>query len=159
MATNGTRRKKRRTDAFDVVREIGLALPGASEGRTYGAPALKVDGKMFACLAINRSAEPHSLVAQVGFVNRDLLIAKDPATYYVTHHYVGGPVVLVRLTRIVRKELTAVLQMAWRYMSNRSSDRLQIRNRLAGPSHGQHNPQVFVAPKNPQTSLGPIRRP
>lgn len=107
----------KKTIAFEAVRELGLALPDVEEGTTYGSPSLKVNGKMFACLAINRSAEPDSLVAQVDFVNRDLLIARDPSTYYVTNHYVGGPVVLVRLTRVGREELQNVLQMAWRYVS------------------------------------------
>jgi hypothetical protein len=120
MAMNAPRRKRVRNDAFDVVRELGLALPGVTEGTAYGSPALKVNGKMFACLAINKSAEPDSLVAQVDFVNRDLLIAKDPGTYYLTNHYVGGPVVLVRLTRVGREELKDVLQMAWRYVSGMS---------------------------------------
>ena len=29
---------------FDIVREIGLALPDVKEGTMYGSPALKVRG-------------------------------------------------------------------------------------------------------------------
>ena len=68
-------RMPKETVGFEAVRELGLAMPGVEEGTAYGSPALTVHGKMFACLAINRSAEPDSLVAQVDFVNRDLLIA------------------------------------------------------------------------------------
>src|SRR5712691_11312735 len=53
--------KKARPITFDAVREIGLALPGAEESSTYGSPALKVGGKMFACMAIHKSAEANSL--------------------------------------------------------------------------------------------------
>lgn len=43
---------------FDTVREMGLALAGAEEGTTYGTPALKVGGRMFAYIASHRSTEP-----------------------------------------------------------------------------------------------------
>jgi len=42
------------------VRTMGLALPEVEEGTAYGSPALNVRGKMFACLAIHRSAEPNT---------------------------------------------------------------------------------------------------
>jgi hypothetical protein len=42
---------------FGIVREIALALPEVEEGTMYGSPALKVDGKLLACLAIHKSAE------------------------------------------------------------------------------------------------------
>ena len=72
---------------------------------------------MLACIATNKSADPDSLVVQVGFVNRDLLIVKDPSTYYVRKHYVSYPVVLVRLKTVSRNDLREVLEMAWRYTS------------------------------------------
>ena len=71
----------RRKIAFDTVRELGLALPGVEEGTTYGSPALKVGGKMFACLAIHRSAEPNTVAIRVDFGRRAELIAADPDTY------------------------------------------------------------------------------
>jgi hypothetical protein len=87
---------------FDTVRELGLVLPDVEEGTTYGSPALKVRGKMFACLAIHRSADPGSLAIRIAFDQRDELIAEDPNTYYVTDHYVTYPCVLVRLSRVHR---------------------------------------------------------
>ena len=72
----------------------------------YGSPALKVRGKMFVCRAINRSAQPDSLVACVGFDERDRLIAEEPTVYYLTDHYVNGPVVLARLCRVDRRRAT-----------------------------------------------------
>jgi hypothetical protein len=47
---------------FDTVRNIGPALLGVEESTAYGIPALKVRGKLLACLPANRSAEPASLV-------------------------------------------------------------------------------------------------
>jgi hypothetical protein len=42
---------------FDVVRQIALTLPGVEEGSMYGSPALKLHGRLLACLTINK-AEP-----------------------------------------------------------------------------------------------------
>ena len=52
----------------------------------YGAPALKVRGKLLACMASHKSAEPGSLVVRIGFDEREALIADDPRVYYVKPH-------------------------------------------------------------------------
>jgi hypothetical protein len=115
--------------SFDTVREIGLALPDVEEGATYGSPALKVRGKMFACIPSHRSAEPDSLVVRIDFDRREELIAADPKTYYLKDHYLGYPCVLVRLTRIRRDELRDLLLMAWRFVSTSEKRRVGRRKR------------------------------
>lgn len=99
-------------NSFDAVRKIGRSMPDVEEGTTYGSPALKVGGKMFACLASHRSADPGSLVLRIGFDERQQLMAADPETYYLTDHYVNGPVVLVRLSRVREDALRDLLHMA-----------------------------------------------
>jgi hypothetical protein len=89
----------RSTVSFDTVRKIGLMLPAVEESTAYGEPALKVRGKLLACLPSHRSAEPGSLVVRVGFEDRAELLAAAPDVYYVTDHYVGYSAVLVRLPR------------------------------------------------------------
>lgn len=69
---------------LDTVRRIGLTLPGVEESTAYGSPALKVHGKLLACIAVNRSAGPGSLVLCVDFNDRTELLAADPDVYYVT---------------------------------------------------------------------------
>src|SRR5262245_66005037 len=86
--------------AFDKVRKLQHTLPDVDEGTMYGAPALKTRGRMFACMATHSSSEPGTLVVCVPFAERDRLIRKEPATFYVMPHYVGYPCVLVRLDRI-----------------------------------------------------------
>ena len=105
---------------FDTVREMGLALPGVEESTTYGAPSLKVHGKMFTCRPSHRSAEPDSLVVLIDFAQRDELMAADPATYYLTDHYVNYPAMLVRLSRVHRDALRDLLGMAHRFVSARA---------------------------------------
>jgi len=43
---------------FDIVRKIGVALPGVEESTATGSPALKIDGKLMARVPAHRSAEP-----------------------------------------------------------------------------------------------------
>ena len=107
----------KRTISFDTVRQLGLALPGAEEGTTYGVRSLKVRGKMFACPAIHPSAEPDTLAVRIDFPERDELMAADPETYYLTDHYVNHPVMLVRLSKVHQDALKDLLLMAWRFVS------------------------------------------
>ena len=106
---------------FDAVRKIALKLPDVEEGTTYGSPALKVHGKLLACLAVHKSAERDSLAVRIGFEERSQLIAADPDTYYLTNHYVNYPVVLVRLSRIHRDALRDLLGAAWRFVSEKTT--------------------------------------
>jgi hypothetical protein len=107
----------RKLTGFDAVREMALSLPGVEEGTAYGSPALKVNGKMFACLPVHKSAEPDTLVVRLDFDQRDELIAEEPAIYYLADHYVDYPCVLVRLSRIRKDALRDLLLMGWRFMS------------------------------------------
>jgi hypothetical protein len=102
---------------FDIVRQIGLALSDVEEGTMYGSPALKVRGGLLTCLAINKSAEPDSLVVAIDFDQRSGLLAEAPETYYVTDHYADYPVVLVRLSQIRIDQLRDLLGSAWRFVA------------------------------------------
>lgn len=100
---------------FDAVRKIGLTLPGAEESTAYGSPALKVNGRMFACMAVHKSAEPNSLVVRVDFEQRNEWLSADSDCYYLTDHYVDYPAVLVRLDRVHRDALQDVLRVAHQF--------------------------------------------
>jgi hypothetical protein len=102
---------------FERVIAIGRTLPDVEVTTAWGASALKVRGKMFACVAINKSAEPNSMVVRMDMAQRDLLVEEDPATYYLTDHYVGYPCVLVRLSRVSPDALTDLIRGAHRFVS------------------------------------------
>ena len=108
---------------FDDVRKMAMALPDVEESTIHGAPSLKVRGKLMACPAIHRSAEPETLAVKIGFDERAELIAADPAVYYVTDHYVNYPTVLVRLPRIHRDALRDLLGAARLFVTSRSKKR------------------------------------
>jgi hypothetical protein len=102
---------------FEAVRKIALTLPDVEESTAYGSPALKVRGHLFACIAINKSAEPNSLMIRMPFEERDALIAEQPDIYYTADHYEPHPCVLVRLARVDPAALRDLLLMGWRFTS------------------------------------------
>ena len=116
-----TSKKHGGTINFDSVRKIGLALPGVQESTAYGAPALKVRGKLLACLPTHRSAEPGSLAVRIGFDDRAELLAAAPDVYYVTDHYVGYSAVLVRLSRVTPDVLRDLLGIAHKFVTARGA--------------------------------------
>lgn len=80
----------------------------------YGQPALKVDGKWFACVPSHKSAEADSLAIHTSFEQRAELLAGAPDVYYIKDHYKNYPVVLVRLKRVRPEELKDLLAMSYR---------------------------------------------
>ncbi len=108
---------------FDTVRSIGLALPGVEESTAYGFPALKIHGKLLACVPAHRSAEPGSLVVRVDFEDRAELLAAAPDVYYVTDHYADYNAVLVRLSRVYPDVLRDLLGMAHKFVTAHGAPR------------------------------------
>jgi hypothetical protein len=102
---------------FAAVEAIGRPLPGTEVTTAWGQPALKVRGKMFACMASHKSAEPNSLAVMMPIADRDALIEDDPDTYYVKPHYVSYPCVLVRLNRIHPDALRDLVAGAHRFVN------------------------------------------
>jgi hypothetical protein len=115
--------------SFNTVRKIGLALPGVEESTAYGSPALKVRGKLLACVPTHRSAEPGSLVVRVNFDDRAELLAAAPDVYYVTDHYLNLSAVLVRLSRVTPDVLRDLLGMAHKFVTAHEARRSPSRNR------------------------------
>jgi len=64
---------KRRGPTFADVVAIGRTLPDVEVTTAWAQPALKVNGKMFVCMAAHKSAEPNSLIVMMGFGDRDAL--------------------------------------------------------------------------------------
>jgi hypothetical protein len=103
--------------SFDAVRSVVLPLAEVEEGTLHGAPAFRVRGKLLACAAIHRSAEPDTLAVRIPFDLRAELLESDPHTYYLTDHYENHPAVLVRLSRIKLAALRELLGASWRFVT------------------------------------------
>lgn len=101
---------------YATVRELALALPDVIDSSTLRGIGFKTHGKLLACKAIHRSAEPETLMVRVGERDRDRLIAADPQVFYLTPHYLVNASVLVRLPRVSRKALQEVLAVARQFV-------------------------------------------
>jgi len=106
--------KKRKTTStgisFDTVREIAQTLPGAEESTSYGTPAFKVKGKLFA----RHHQDGESLVIGADFDQREEMIAAAPEKFYLTDHYLKYPWMLVRMSKVNKDELRDLLIGSWR---------------------------------------------
>ncbi len=76
------RKAKRETVTFETVRKIAFILPGVEESTSYGTPAFKVKGKLFA----RQHQDGVSLVIKVDVEDREILMEADPETFYITDH-------------------------------------------------------------------------
>lgn len=101
---------------FDDVTHLAGALPGAEVSTSYGTPALKVRGKLFARLWEDGT----TLVLRAPDLVRDHLLQTDPVTFFVTDHYRGYPYVLVRLPEITADRMEPLLEEAWRDVAPKS---------------------------------------
>jgi hypothetical protein len=102
-----------------TIRKIARTLPGVEDASAYGSPALKINGTLMACIAVNKAAEPNSLMVRLDFDQRDAMIEEAPGTYYLKDHYAPYPSVLVRLSRISEPELRDLLQASWRFVTSK----------------------------------------
>ena len=84
--------------------------PGVEEGTSYGTPALKVRGKLFA-----RLKDADTLVVHSAPDEKEMLMEVDPKVYFETDHYKGWHAVLVRLKSISAGKLRNRLEQAWRH--------------------------------------------
>jgi hypothetical protein len=102
---------------FEDVRKIALSLPKTEEGTSYGTPAFKTGGKLFV-----RLKEDHeSLVLRTTVEEREAMMADDPATYYITDHYLNYPWVLARMSKVHPDTLPDLLKRACRLASQKPS--------------------------------------
>jgi hypothetical protein len=105
------------------VRRFALELPGVEEGTTFGYPAFKVGGKVFAWCPKKKEVEPGSLGVRVSFLERDHRIATNPAAFYYTPHYKDYPSVLVRVWLLGDADLIALLESAHEFMTAKAKRR------------------------------------
>ena len=96
-----------------VVKQLALELPGVVESTSYGTPALKVDGKLIARLREDGA----TLALRMGFIERQELMGSDPATFFITDHYLKYPAVVVNLGTVRRAVMQKLLAGTWRWVA------------------------------------------
>jgi hypothetical protein len=97
---------------WDTVRQIASSLPGAEESTTYGQPAFKVGGKLFAWISPDRHAEG-ALALRIDLDEKELAIAASSGVFFQTAHYEGHPILLVRLELVGEAELEERIEESW----------------------------------------------
>jgi hypothetical protein len=97
---------------WNTVREIASSLPDARESTSYGRPAFKVGGKPFAWMSPDRAAEG-ALAVRVDPDEKQLLLESRSHVCFVTPHYDGYPIVLIRLDEVEPSELTELIEDSW----------------------------------------------
>lgn len=95
---------------FATARALVAHLPDVEESTSYRTPALKVKGKLFARLR----EDGETLVVICGFEERDLRMRSKPDVFFNLPHYFGYPTVLIHLSKVSRRDLRDVLEVAWR---------------------------------------------
>ena len=101
--------------SLDSVRAIALSYPGVEERTTARGTSFRAGGRIMACEAVHKSAEPNSLMVCMDPEHRTALISAEPETYYVTAHYAKYPACLVRLSTLNLDSLGKVLGAAWEF--------------------------------------------
>ncbi|MEO8636668.1 MAG: MmcQ/YjbR family DNA-binding protein [Gemmatimonadales bacterium] len=96
---------------FSRVVLAGGRLPGVETGMSYGTPALRVKGKLFARVW----EDGETLVLKVDFDSRDAMLKAQPGIFFVTDHYRGYPAVLARLSMVKNPQLRILLEDSWRF--------------------------------------------
>src|SRR5262249_44967979 len=92
-------------------------LPGAVESTSYGTPAFKV-GK---CLFTRQHDRSDWLVIKIDPVERSMRMKADPATFFITDHYLNYPYMLIRLSKVDRDDLRELLEDAWELCAPRKA--------------------------------------
>lgn len=99
------------------VRAVVMAFPGAEDGLSYGHPSFKVNGKMFTRL---RTEDDSLVLMDVGFDEREMLMAAEPATFHFTAHYKDYPCVLARIATLDPGSLRSFLERRFRKIAKKS---------------------------------------
>src|SRR4051812_28395881 len=99
--------------SFDRVRQFALALPDVVESNAYGTPAFKVRKKVLARL----KEDGETLAIRIECGEREFRLKTNPDIFYVTAHYAGYPMILVRLSKVSRDDLHDLVRGAWRMVA------------------------------------------
>ena len=107
---------RKQASDFEIVRSIGTSLPDVKDASTRLGGALKFKGLLLACEAIDKSAEPNSIMVSISRKRRKALLAKNADAYYLTDHYAPYPAMLVRLSRIKPSALKDLLSESLEFL-------------------------------------------
>ena len=94
----------------EVIALCEAELLEVGQSTSYGTPALKVKGKLFARL----KEDEERIAIFVDFMEREAMTQENSEAYIVTDHYRDWPMMLVDLGAVPDDELREVLIESWR---------------------------------------------
>jgi hypothetical protein len=90
------------------ARKIALSFDGAFERISQGSPEIRIGDDFFVRIG---TREPDTIQFKIdSFEERDMMIAADPKTFYVTEHFKSYKGVLGRLAALDAKTFRALLK-------------------------------------------------
>jgi hypothetical protein len=89
---------------------LSLGLTGVEATTSWGQPTLKAYGRLWVWWSPHEDAP----VFKVPIDERDMLVEAEPGTFFVTAHYKGHPLVLVRPEKLDLEWAKANLIRVWR---------------------------------------------
>lgn len=107
--------KRSRRQGWESLKRLalGLGLPHVAEATSWGEPVLKAHGKLWVWWSPHEDAP----VFKVPLEEREILLEAEPDTFFVTDHYRGHALVLVRPQRLDPEWARANLRRVWRRMA------------------------------------------
>jgi hypothetical protein len=111
--------------SFDDVRRIAHELPGVVDSTSYGTPALKVGGKLFARLHQSMDC----VVLRCELLDREILMQSAPDALFITDHYRDHPWILLRFGVVEKRVLPELIERAWRLVASKTLIREQDNER------------------------------
>jgi hypothetical protein len=92
---------------YNEVSSIALNFPGSEASTSYGTPAFKVKGKLFARF----KEDGKTLVVYTN--ERSKWMKQNPVTFFITDHYKNYPAMLIDLVTVKKKDLKELLFTSW----------------------------------------------
>ena len=147
---NRDRRKKTKT-ARDLDRAFSASarqrgrrsFRESSRARSYGTPSLTAKGKF-----LMRMKDAGTCAFRCTTEEKAILMEAEPSIYFQTDHYVGWPIVLVRLAAASDAELAHCIVRAWRVQAPK---KLQALHRRPAAERKQSPPKNTPARKTART--------
>src|SRR6266496_1785104 len=96
------------------ARRLLLKLPNVTEGRSYGMPSFRLNGRFLARFRDDDTV----LVLQLATISeRDVLMELDERSFFFTDHYRNYPAVLVHLADVPPSLLGDVIKECWQHVA------------------------------------------
>ena len=96
--------------AYQRYLKLAMKLPLAEESTSYGTPSVKIKGKI---LSRWRTEAEGAVAIRCDFLDRELLLQTQPDVFFLTDHYLGYPMVLMRVEKASVATMRDMLERGW----------------------------------------------